>query len=83
VLLDSTGAGTADTNMQPSKPCMMRLMCVDFNGGGHYISGSRGTAERRSLLEVNLNKAITKKLVSAIHYQQVSCPLPLFTKLPV
>jgi hypothetical protein len=51
---------------------------ADFGGGGHYISGSRGTAERRSLLEVNHNKAITKKLVSAIHYQQVSCQNPPF-----
>ncbi len=46
-------------------------VCADLGGGGHYISGSRGTAERRSLLEVNHNKAITKKLVSAVHYQQV------------
>lgn len=46
-----------------------------LRGGGHYVTGNRNSMNRRTLVEVNHNKAITKKLVSAVHYQQV-CILP-------
>lgn len=52
-----------------------------LRGSGHYITGNRISMNRRTLVEVNHNKAITKKLVSAVHYQQVgtsNMPLEYF-----
>ena len=39
-------------------------------GRGYYMDAAQGTQGKRLVL--NHNKAITKKLASAVHYQQVS-----------
>ena len=51
-------------------------------GRGHYMPGSQSTPGKRPMLEVNHNKAITKKLAAAVHYQQVGHESAWLLSLP-